>query len=258
MAATAKYIPLQAEIDDGGNIHNESLRAPQSPRSKQHYSYHLLILTIYTLVFVAAYIHLSRNQEATCIRKLSSYSPALDAVHYKDTILDARVFGSKSKYKGAPSAALDEAWDDISLVEGFILPASDLPKVRKGEDAVAAEGGYFAVLEVYHQLHCLNMLRKATYPNHYPVPFSAHETRVHLDHCIDYLRLALQCHGDVSVITHHWVNGTDVPKADFSTQHKCRDFDGILAWSNANRGHWTLEEVAKWRTDDSVVLEHEP
>ena len=66
------------------------------------------------------------------------------------------------------------------------------------------------------------------------------------------------CHGDVSVLTHHWVRGSDVPKADFMSVQKCRNFDDILAWSSEHQGNWTLEEVAQWRTTDSTILAHEP
>ena len=66
------------------------------------------------------------------------------------------------------------------------------------------------------------------------------------------------CQVDVSVITHVWVAGIDVPRADFSTLHKCRDFESILQWSHERQGNWTFEHVKEWRKDAKQILPKDP
>ncbi|KAK2011971.1 hypothetical protein LZ32DRAFT_320239 [Colletotrichum eremochloae] len=75
-------------------------------------------------------------------------------------------------------------------------------------------------LEVFHQLHCLDMIRRYTYPEFYPVDkFRTRKEfmRDHIEHCIDMLRQALMCFGDTGLVTFHWVEDTRVPVPDFNT-----------------------------------------
>jgi Mycotoxin biosynthesis protein UstYa len=56
-------------------------------------------------------------------------------------------------------------------------------------------------------------------------------TNKRTDHCIDILRQALQCHGDVGVVTNSWVDGFESAYPDFNVWHKCRKFDALLDWT---------------------------
>ena len=55
-----------------------------------------------------------------------------------------------------------------------MVSAADFPKLQKPADALqvtdpkTGETGYRVGLEVFHQLHCLNLLRMSTYPDYYP------------------------------------------------------------------------------------------
>jgi hypothetical protein len=69
------------------------------------------------------------------------------------------------------------------------------------------EGGYMASLYVFHELHCLNMIRKFIRPeqyteNHNPDDFKP----MHTDHCIETFREVLICKADVSVVTFDWID----------------------------------------------------
>lgn len=96
-------------------------------------------------------------------------------------------------------------------------------------------GGFLAGIEIGHQLHCLDLLRRHTYIDHYG-PMDDNYVlrpafyRVHLDHCIEMLRQVLMCNADVGPITFDWVAGLDVPFPNFSTLHKCRDVDKVYEW----------------------------
>lgn len=57
---------------------------------------------------------------------------------------------------------------------------------------------------------------------------------IHTDHCIDYLRQVLMCHGDVTPITHFY-HETRMRNfwPNFTVPHTCRKWDKIVAWAEA-------------------------
>jgi len=55
------------------------------------------------------------------------------------------------------------------------------------------------------------------------------------DHCADLLRQKIMCDADVGLIPMYWVKRHDHPYPDFSTQHKCRDFQAVWAWARENQ-----------------------
>lgn len=93
------------------------------------------------------------------------------------------------------------------------------------------EGGYFVTLDVFHQLHCLNEIRKQIYRDHYPTQHSQSEQLEHADHCVDMLRQVLMCHGDVSIQTYEWIDDYRWPWPRFHTEHECRNWDAITEWA---------------------------
>jgi hypothetical protein len=54
-----------------------------------------------------------------------------------------------------------------------MISKADFPKLQKPDDAMqvtdprTGETGYRVGVEVFHQLHCLNLLRMSTYPEYY-------------------------------------------------------------------------------------------
>ncbi|KAI1496179.1 hypothetical protein F5X99DRAFT_414374 [Biscogniauxia marginata] len=53
-------------------------------------------------------------------------------------------------------------------------------------------------------------------------------------HCVEMLRNAVMCFGDVSVITYNWKQGHEGPKASFKSMHSCRKWDKIEEWRSAH------------------------
>ncbi|EHA19807.1 hypothetical protein ASPNIDRAFT_142954, partial [Aspergillus niger ATCC 1015] len=138
--------------------------------------------------------------------------------------------------------AIDAAWDDITYASGkssstrsFLLNTRLTICSRWFGLADELGGGYMGSVEVLHQLHCLNMLRQASYEDYYkdkPGPWedSPQILRHHLDHCIDILRQKLMCDADVGILTYVWVKGHKDPFPDFNVHHKCRDFRAVKQW----------------------------
>jgi hypothetical protein len=118
------------------------------------------------------------------------------------------------------------------------------------------KGGFHGIIDVYHQLHCLvscfdrnlgsifdsandyleNMIGQFTWLDHYKDPpedflFGDVASRMHVDHCIDSLRQYLMCTADVTpVFLELTPNITGEVRGDFSTFHKCRNFQRLSQW----------------------------
>lgn len=59
--------------------------------------------------------------------------------------------------------------------------------------------------------------------------------RMHIDHCIETLRIALQCSADVTaILIRETSHASEVGKADIHTHRRCRNFEKINAWLDEN------------------------
>lgn len=63
------------------------------------------------------------------------------------------------------------------------------------------------------------------------------KNRMHVDHCIESIRIALMCWGDVTPLLIR-MGGPAGAKADFNTHHRCRNFDKLENWIDNN---WTVK-----------------
>lgn len=191
------------------------------------------------------------------------YSPASGAI---DSMI-IRFNGTldfPSIYRGPPSQEIDAVWaritDDVpptrmSLEE--ILKAGEVDTPSKVKYPPEFGGGFMVSMEAPHQLHCLNLLRKASWPKYYgPIDPSFQDTpevvRMHLDHCIEMLRENTMCNADVTMITWDWVQGYKIPYPNFNTRHQCRDFEKVLDWTVEHAVH--IPRSAVTRFEDTVDI----
>ncbi|TVY18826.1 Cyclochlorotine biosynthesis protein O, partial [Lachnellula arida] len=178
-----------------------------------------------------------------------SAAPALSMVTYEEPRnLDAAI-AQTNKYRGIPSPEIDAAWMKIGLgTQAIRLFDDDLKRLNKSDEPMKPlhripeefGGGFLGMLEVFHLLHCLDSLRKASYKEYYMqewIDVGEGAKRIHDDHCIDMLREYIMCTADVTPITFYDTlafPSRKLPMPDFSTRHTCRDFDAILEWNENN------------------------
>ncbi|KAJ0124044.1 hypothetical protein J7T55_012517 [Diaporthe amygdali] len=131
--------------------------------------------------------------------------------------------GKRSDLTSYDRAVADAAWASRGLGESrklLIVPMSDgWLKVSKedldamGETSVEFEdgSGYLMYMDVFQQLHCLNCLRKKLDPWKASYPSVGSDSTFpegyHTAHCIDSIRLSLECHADVSMVPQRWADG---------------------------------------------------
>ncbi|KAK1494449.1 hypothetical protein CABS01_11465 [Colletotrichum abscissum] len=142
----------------------------------------------------------------------------------------------------------DEEWHRIGdHVWPLVIGEADVRQLGKDprvavkipEDLGYGSGAYIAQTEVFHHLHCLDMLRREVSYEHYyepkegPRPGGA-QHQAHIGHCFDILAQAIKCTGSVDMITFNWVENWEQPFPDFMNHKVCRDFDALLGWVNEN------------------------
>ncbi|KAJ8117421.1 hypothetical protein OPT61_g1377 [Boeremia exigua] len=138
---------------------------------------------------------------------------------------------------GPSTPTMSADWGSVLDVGEIRLSAEEAARLPKGTAHVyGPEKGYAGVLEVFHQLHCLNRIRKKFYKESSPVDDkgdSKHLSQWHDKHCFEYLWQTLLCHADVSVMTVGWNEKQQACNADFAVTKQCRNFDAIHNWAKA-------------------------
>lgn len=90
-------------------------------------------------------------------------APVRDAIVKEKKTIDVSVLHG-NPFKGPPSPELDEAWSRLLMNANVRVSAEDLEKA--GVESIPLNDGsgkYYAILDVYHQLHCLKYIRHYIY-----------------------------------------------------------------------------------------------
>jgi hypothetical protein len=136
-------------------------------------------------------------------------------------------------------------------LDRIAMPTSSL-KVKHPKTGVE---GYRVGLEVFHQLHCINLLRQVTYKDYYmelgngnfasgeealqmhtgkfssSLSIFEHMLRIAKDHCLEILRKNIQCNADVGLFTFYMEEGDPLPWPELNSWHTCRNFDRVRDWA---------------------------
>ncbi|KAK1817536.1 hypothetical protein LTR12_008061 [Friedmanniomyces endolithicus] len=171
-------------------------------------------------------------------------SPALDALG--------------RRFTGPPSQAVDAAWHDLIYGRYVrLLPwevaalnrASDVPALallpitdylsvsesdnsNNGNDTVLVpQEGYYGGPDMLHSLHCIHTLYKHFNPDYYGDTMTQDFERLHIDHCLDQLRQAVLCHGDMTPVTLRPVRNAKGEQwallGETERKHRCRDGEAL-------------------------------
>ncbi|KAI0505449.1 hypothetical protein F5B22DRAFT_524948 [Xylaria bambusicola] len=131
------------------------------------------------------------------------------------------VFRYQKMYTLRPDNDTNALWDSIfPRGRGFIKHPDISPETH--------------CLSVFHQLHCLDIIRWGYWSAMDGVEPSHHAKPSHLRHCFDYLRQSIMCSADTNlepiIENRGGVNG-------FGSLRKCRDFSQVSAWADK----WRVE-----------------
>jgi hypothetical protein len=150
------------------------------------------------------------------------------------------------------------------------ISASDAEQLPNKTAEIGTERGQYVVgIDVFHQLHCLNRLRKLLRPERYHLWDNATETdkaewAIHdgmwhswrlcpvlyltsdcVDHCIDSIRQSLMCSSDISTIYWQWSAEKHQVLPRAGTTHTCRNFEKIKAWAVEHKLKHSLNNLIR-------------
>ncbi|KFY64090.1 hypothetical protein V496_03472 [Pseudogymnoascus sp. VKM F-4515 (FW-2607)] len=181
-------------------------------------------------------------------------APLFDKIELNSsmTVINGQIRDHESIFRQAPSPDVDAAWDYVAA-EGFeLIGISEEDVIKSGKDPKKCvqvpknwneehiDGPqYIAQIDVFHQIHCLDMIRREAFADFYYKGSTRDEPRTsHLTHCIHIILQNLMCSADVGIITHNWIHNdlyAEEPKTrpfeDFNINKKCRNFDTLLKWT---------------------------
>ncbi|KAL8296863.1 hypothetical protein RB600_002061 [Gaeumannomyces tritici] len=180
------------------------------------------------------------------LKAVSLHSPLLDRVNVPLVLRQSFAqygMGGNEIWRAEPSEDVDKAWEAVTAEHIIPVKHSDIVAMRKDPSEVVAmppgyevdgEQTYMAKAAAFHNIHCLDWLRKAVYRRHYypngtdEVPFYDYHTA----HCIMILFEHLTCYGDSGVYLYRWMERFDRPIADTNIWRKCWDFETVLQEHN--------------------------
>jgi len=205
----------------------------------------IIIIVLQTIALIVAMYNRGRGSSAIPCRCPSTdgmllYSPAQSAVEYE---IKSFTPGREHKtiYQGA-SKEVDRAWGELYNHTLLKIPKSEAALLPNKTYPIKHEPGYYlAGLDVFHQLHCLNNIRRALHHDYYANDTDLDEE--HVSHCVDTIRQSLMCSADISVNVWQW---SDSYKAvvGYSTQaHTCRNFDKLRDWAREHRIHEWIDPL---------------
>lgn len=183
------------------------------------------------------------------------------------TQIDAHLLAAPSIgiFSKEPTPEVDEAWNRLTPNPWTIaISREDVEKLGRDPSRAAkwpesmgmGPEAYVARVDVFHQIHCLNSLRREIYFDHYygntwpdGRASSTKTHKLHVAHCINLLLQNIMCTANVDVYTFMWTDAAPMPIADSSVYHQCRDFDAIYEWTRENGVNGTAVETLR-REDD--------
>lgn len=125
----------------------------------------------------------------------------------------------------------DELWEAILPSHGFVAMDRKWAEQRQWPSSMYlpsdhSKGVY--LLEAYHQLHCLRILRKTFWEAVEHRPFTYHPSS-HMEHCFDTLRQSAMCNADNTPL---YTFGDKT--AGDGQLHRCRDWNELRDFATEN------------------------
>ncbi|KAJ7446319.1 hypothetical protein FB451DRAFT_1567858 [Mycena latifolia] len=225
-SAGYEIIPNDA-LEDGREEKNAPPHRRQFPRLVPIL---VAIICIQSVAFVAA---VYRRQPAAP----RLYSPVQHLLEETITIYPLGFGTDLSPFQVPSSPGLDAAWDDLYNFGISRIPKDEAALLPNKTSPIPGDPGfYIAELDVFHELHCLNMIRKALDPEYYPDwnIKAVERAREHVSHCVDWIRQAIMCHSDTSVIVWQWNTRYNQSTPRARVPHTCRNFEPIQEWGRRN------------------------
>ncbi|KAK6864181.1 hypothetical protein PG995_000709 [Apiospora arundinis] len=194
---------------------------------------HVVLLSLSLTILALSFCVRSSRHCPVSERPPETYSPALSAIKYEIQHFDLPPVPEGPFIGKGPE--VDKMWDYITD-DGDDQDGPGPGRRARDHEPGDGEKGYRVAVEVFHQLHCLNLMRQANHKAHY-APLGGdtaapkHDLHNHIDHCVDALRQFVMCQADVNVFAFRFPFNDGDPWPDYTTPHVCRNYENIRRWA---------------------------
>ncbi|KAJ7888142.1 hypothetical protein B0H14DRAFT_2694368 [Mycena olivaceomarginata] len=161
---------------------------------------------------------------------------AQDVLEYKSVKFHSGFGPDMPIYDQPPSDEVDRAWEGLYEYQAVRLANKTYPILGDNRDVV-------------HELHCLDEIRKAMYPDYYPHTSSEGINTNHMHHCLLSLRQSIMCTANISTIVWQWSEKSQAAKERWDILHTCRDFEKIQEWGKKHFAG-TMQDMTIFIPDD--------
>ncbi|KAJ7840997.1 hypothetical protein B0H13DRAFT_1731986 [Mycena leptocephala] len=248
MTASGAYHILPT--DDIESDDKQSQLCPRHSRFSRTVVVLLAVILLETAAF-ATHVLYSRKSTSSVTKLYCASTPfgvgcplivalPAPAQHVVEDIVQVYAGGfgdDKTSFQIPSSPALDDAWDALYQHGISRIPKSVAAQIPNMTSPIPGDPGfYIAELDVYHELHCLNTIRKALDPMYYPEwdTTKVQYARDHISHCVEWIRSSIMCHSDISVVVWQWDARANYTMPRTNVPHTCRNFDAIQEWAREN------------------------
>ncbi|KAK8055064.1 hypothetical protein PG993_000291 [Apiospora rasikravindrae] len=173
-------------------------------------------------------------------------APADAVVRYEKTYFDK--YGHlSSPFSKKPGPELDAAWHKELSGMNIRISKEWLNDLGTEYIRLADGSGVLAQLGLYHELHCLKRVKHWIYYSHYfgnGSNVDQEEEEAHVEHCLEWLRVAALCRGDTTLTTFRWggKKGGSL-ETEYPTPHQCVDSASLMEWAEERAVDITQEGV---------------
>ncbi|OAQ99563.1 hypothetical protein LLEC1_01330 [Akanthomyces lecanii] len=195
-------------------------------------------ITVYTLAVMGITVSTLRKVDYECRGGPHLYPNILeDAIEYRlETFADNHK--PDHPFFGEPSKELDHNWHELTKWSDVRIPESEVERLgREYQGVHFTDGGYYGMLTVHHNLHCLKRLYQHMNVDHYFPNMTDEERQMesqHTIHCMALIKNALMCQADTTLLTMRWLDFSPIPAANWSTPRTCVDWSRIDDWTKDN------------------------
>lgn len=227
-------MPIRKSSDDEESISDLSIADLQRLRKTKLLTQILLLLA--TLAFIANIYVLLRNSRAVNLQD-GLYTELVPSMP-----LETTSFEEQAIYASPPSLESNRAWDNLLPPgRGYVFVKEGQKHSLKEAGEMTPYGEIYSVT-VFHQIHCLGMLRG----NYWELLNRAFEQddlislkrfaqthihNLHANHCFDYLRQSLQCAADMSL---EWPRPGTKSVDGWGVPHLCKSWDAVMEYMDQN------------------------
>ncbi|PIA98269.1 hypothetical protein CB0940_05850 [Cercospora beticola] len=132
-----------------------------------------------------------------------------------------------TRYSSLNYTESESAWNDINTAHGYIAVDHEYAEQNNWSPSMAVpeDGGKaLYLLESYHQLHCLKIVRKLFFESQAGLPLTLPVQ--HVRHCFDAFRQFIMCHADATplyTLGHH--------TSGDGQWHMCNDWSALRQYA---------------------------